>query len=127
MARRANQASPCRGGHHLAVVLSFDLEASFVHRSVMPSTQQDEIVEPGCAAIGPVPHVMRIAVAGLAPGNAAAPAACGQRRSDSGRNGAGLAADVEDGASLVMLHDDGARVTRHPSRRLRVLQNHSDR
>jgi hypothetical protein len=26
-----------------------------------------------------------------------------------------------------MLHDDGARVTRHPSRRLRVLQNHSDR
>ena len=55
----------------VAVVQQLDRESLLVDRPVVTPTQKDEIIEPGRTTVGPVAHVVRIAVAAAAPGEAA--------------------------------------------------------
>ena len=68
-------------GEH-AVASTDDAESAFVHRAVMTSAQQHEVVEARGAAIGPVFDVVGVASAGRAAREAASGVARGQGAAD---------------------------------------------
>ena len=63
----------------LAVIPQFDHESLLVNGPVVTSAQKDKILEPRRAAVGPVAHVVGVAVAAAAPGEAA-PVVPGRQR-----------------------------------------------
>ena len=81
--------------------------------------EKDEVIEPGRAAGGPVAHVVGVAVATAAPGEAAPVVPGRHRPADGGRDGPGLAGNVECGAVRAVAHDDGGGIARHAANRLR--------
>src|SRR4029077_3606100 len=50
--------------HHLTLVCPDQLPSTFMHETVVPATQQDQVVEIRLAAMDPVDEVMPIAVGG---------------------------------------------------------------
>jgi hypothetical protein len=90
-----------------------------MNSSVMAPAQQDQILELGRPAIGPVPDVMRVALTRGAPGEAAAPVAGGQRPADGRWDGSRPAPHVEHGSARVVPHDHFRRVARQAARRFR--------
>ena len=63
-------------------------ESALMNCPVMPSAQQHEVAEGGCAAVDPVLHVMRVAAAGRAAWEPATPIASLQRLANRRRHGA---------------------------------------
>ena len=57
----------------LSISLPFHLITLFVHRAVMPATQQREIRQRGGASVGPMANVMALTERSCAAGEAAAP------------------------------------------------------
>ena len=80
---------------------------------MMAPAQKHQILEAGRAAVDPVLDVVRVAAAGRAAREAATPVARLQRPPDRGRNGAGLAPDIEDGAVGVVTHRHQRGVAGH--------------
>ena len=117
--RRDKRPAAGVGEPHVTIFPKLDREALLVHCAVVPPTQQHKIAEPGCAPVGPVPYVVGVAVTGFASRKTATAVTGSQRPSDCRRNGAGLTPDIEYGSRLVMPHDDGGRVARDASGRLR--------
>ena len=76
----------------------------------MASAQQQEVIEPGPAAVSPMPHVVRVAIMGLAAGKPAPMVPGRQRAPDGRRDGPGLATDVQHRAIAVMAHDHSGSV-----------------
>ena len=85
-----------RGKHGLAADVQFKVIASLVHQPMMVTAQQEQVVEPGLAAVGPVADVVRIdMMAGRAAGKAAAAVAPVECAADGRRNTAAAAADIQ--------------------------------
>ena len=96
-----------------------DRESTFMHGAVMASTQPHEIVEPGCAAVGPVQDVVRVAAAGGAAGKPTARVPRQQGTTNRRGNRARLPTDVEHGAIRVVMHHHHRRITRQSPGRFR--------
>ena len=120
---RGGPPVPARGGKRAAVwpdefrvscCVEFDAEPLLVHRPEMAAAQQYEIAEHRTAAVGPVPHVMRVAAAVLATRKPALPVARRQRPAQGRRNGPRPAADVQDLAAGTVLHLHQCRVAGQP-------------
>ena len=101
------------------VIPQLDGESLLVNGPAVTSTEQQEVVESRRTAGGPVAHVVRIAMAGIAAGEPAPAVPSRQRAPDGGRDGAGLAPDVEHGAVRAVAHDDSGSIARDAARRLR--------
>ena len=85
----------------------------------MPPAKLHQVVEPGRAAVRPVPDVMRIAPPGRAAREAAAPIPRHERAAQRRRDRARLPADVQHLPVGAVGHDDPSGVTRQPLRRFR--------
>ncbi len=90
------------------------MEPLFVHRAVMMPAEPHQVVEPGRSTRGPVPDVMGVAVACLTAGKAALGVPGRKGAAERGRDGPGLAPDVQclyaclDGARAVLAAFAGA-------------------
>ena len=102
-----------------ARVVKLHLQAAFVHRPVMPPAKLHQVVEPGRAAVRPVPDVVRIAPPGRAAREAATPIPRRERTAQRRRDRARLPADAEHLSGGAVGHDDPSGVARQPARRFR--------
>ena len=102
----------------LTVIPQLDFESLFVHGSVVMSADKDKVVEPRCATVSPVPHVVRITVVGVAAWEAASASLSSECPPDGGRDGAGLAPDVEHGPVAGVGHDHSRGIAREAPRHL---------
>ena len=84
---------------------------------VVAPAQEQKILEPRRATVGPVPHVMRIAAGDAAARKAASVVPGRQRAPDGWRDGAGPAANIEHRPVAGMAHDHGGGIARDTSRR----------
>ena len=79
-----------------AVVETLHVESALVHQPVMGRAEQNEVVEGGLAALGPVPDVVTVqALGGGAAGEAAAAVAVREYTAYGWRDAAGAAPDAE--------------------------------
>ena len=118
---RGSDGQPVRIGEpERAVIEALHVEPAFVHQPVMGRAQQDEVVEGGLPAVGPVRDVMAVqAMGGGAAGKAASAVSVRERASYRRRDAAGAAPDVE-GLAVGAIHDgDDARIAAQPSGGLR--------
>jgi hypothetical protein len=104
-----------------AVASTDDAESAFVHRAVMTSAQQHEVVEARGAAVGPVCDVVGVASPRGTAWKAAARVARRQGAANRWRERARLAAHAEHGAVGVgiVAHGHQRRVAREALRRFR--------
>ena len=97
-----------------AVGIEDDAESSFVKRPVVEAAEQQEVVEVGFAAVGPVLDMVGVAVLHIAAREMATAIAMVQGAAHGGVNGAGFAPDVDDPAIWSVLHDDPTRLASEP-------------
>ena len=102
-----------------ACVVEHHPQSAFMHGPVMPPAKLHQVVEPGRAAVRPVPDVMRIAPPGRATWEAATPIPRGERTAERRRDRARLPTDVQHLPGHAVGHDDPPGVTRQPLRRFR--------
>ena len=99
-----------------AVIKALHVEPAFVHQPVMGRTKEDEIVQRGLAAVGPVLDVMAVEpVGGGAAGEAAPAVAVRERAAYRRRDAAGTAPDAERFAIRTIHHGDDAGIAAQPS------------
>jgi hypothetical protein len=88
-----------------------DLKAALMQGPVVPGTEEEEIVQPGFASLGPVSNVVGLRIAALASRKTTA-LVPGVQGSAKGRgNGSALSSHVQHTAVRIMGHDHQARVT----------------
>ena len=94
------------------VEVFFDAEAALVHERMVSRAKQEQVVERGLTAVGPVLDVVAVEEAPVpAAGEAAAvPVSCPYGALDGLRYGAGLAADAERFTLFILGQDDGVAV-----------------
>ena len=97
------------------------LKALLVHRAMVEATQQQQIAQPRIAAVGPVHHVVGVAVAGVAAGELAlAIIALVQGATQSGGDRTRPATDVENIAVGAVAQRHQARIAGDAARRRRA-------
>ena len=119
----------------IAIVAQSHGEALLVNGAVVLATEQQQVIQPGSTSFRPVADVMRVAVSGAAPGEAAPTVAGRQRPAQSRRHRARLPPNVDASTVLgvdtelvewvehlaisTVTQDDLGGVARQPSRRFR--------
>ena len=102
------------------VVEPLHVEPALVHQPVMGRAQQDQVVEGGLPAVGPVPHVMAVEpMGGGAAGKSASAVADRERATHRGRDAAGSAPHTERLAVRAVHDRDDAGIAAQPSGSLR--------
>jgi hypothetical protein len=105
---------------HAALRVPLHPEPALVHRPVVHAAEQQQVVELRRAAVRPVLHVVRVAVAALTAGEATCVAVpLLERPADRRRHGPAPPPDVEHVALRVVCHLDQRGVAREPPRRFR--------
>ena len=103
-----------------AVVEALDVEPALVHEPVVGRAEQNEIVERGLTALGPMPNVMAVqALGGGTAGEAAPAVAVRECAAHCRRNAAGAASDAQRLAVGTVHHGDDAGVAAEPPGGLR--------
>ena len=114
-------ANPCGFDEpERAVIESPHVESALVHQPVMGRAQQDEVVERGLPAVGPVLDVMAVEpMGGGAAGEAAPAVAARERAAHRRRDAAGAPPDTERLAVRAIDDGDDACVAAQPTGGLR--------
>ena len=118
---RRSDGQPVRVGEpERAVVAALHVEPALVHQPVMGRAEQDEVVERGLPALGPVPDVVAMEpVDGGTAGEAPPAVAARERPAHRGRDAAGAPPDAQRLAAWSVDDGDDAGVAAEPPGSLR--------